>query len=96
MLFIHVHVIQIQLACTFYTCTLGCAIPRESNSSGCFTGNSMTSLISLICLSSPPIMSYVESGTFSTIIRLTRGSIYTQYGNRAVIHTHYNYNATFI
>ena len=33
-----------------------------------------TSLISLICLSSPPTMSYVESGTFSTIIRLTRGS----------------------
>jgi hypothetical protein len=34
-----------------------------------------TSLISLICWSHPPIMSYVESGTFSTFIRLTNGSI---------------------
>ena len=34
----------------------------------------MTSLISLICWSRPPIMSYVLSGTFSTIIRETRGS----------------------
>ena len=33
-----------------------------------------TSLISLICLSRPPTISYVESGTFSTIIKLTRGS----------------------
>lgn len=34
----------------------------------------LTSLISLICWSSPPIMSYVESGTFSTFIRLMSGS----------------------
>ena len=33
-----------------------------------------TSFISLICWSRPPIMSYVESGTFSTFIRLTKGS----------------------
>ena len=38
------------------------------------TISSHTSLISLICLSSPPTISYVESGTFSTIIKLTRGS----------------------
>jgi len=37
-------------------------------------GSSITSLISLICWSTPPIMSYVESGTFSTFIKLTRGS----------------------
>ena len=54
--------------------TFGCAIPRASKSSGCLTGSSMTSLISLICLSKPPTISYVESGTFSTIIKLTRGS----------------------
>ena len=54
--------------------TFGCAIPRASNSSGCFTGNSITSFISLICLSRPPTMSYVESGTFSTIIKDTKGS----------------------
>mmetsp|Transcript_396 Transcript_396/g.1063 ORF Transcript_396/g.1063 Transcript_396/m.1063 type:complete len:253 (-) Transcript_396:482-1240(-) len=36
---------------------LGCAIPRLSNSSGCLMGSSMTSLISLICWSSPPIIS---------------------------------------
>src|SRR5258708_40190456 len=34
----------------------------------------MTSLISLICSSRPPIISYVLSGTFSTIMRETRGS----------------------
>ncbi|KAH9414825.1 hypothetical protein DERP_008666 [Dermatophagoides pteronyssinus] len=45
-----------------------------SNNSGCFTGNSITSLISLICLSNPPTISYVESGTFSTIISETSGS----------------------
>ncbi len=28
------------------------------------------------CLLRPPTMSYVESGTFSTIIKLTRGSTY--------------------
>ena len=32
------------------------------------------SLLTLICLSRPPTMSYVESGTFSTFIRDTRGS----------------------
>lgn len=53
---------------------LGWAMPRASKSSGCLTGSSMTSLISLICLSRPPTISYVESGTFSTIIRDTRGS----------------------
>lgn len=54
--------------------TFGWAIPRASKSSGCFTGSSITSLISLICLSRPPTISYVESGTFSTIIKLTSGS----------------------
>ena len=34
-------------------------------------GSSMTSLISMICLSSPPTMSYVASGTFSTFISET-------------------------
>mmetsp|Transcript_5519 Transcript_5519/g.21191 ORF Transcript_5519/g.21191 Transcript_5519/m.21191 type:complete len:240 (-) Transcript_5519:89-808(-) len=53
---------------------LGCAIPRLSNSSGCLMGSSTTSLISLICLSNPPTISYVESGTFSTRMRLTSGS----------------------
>ena len=49
-----------------------------------------TSLISLICLSRPPTMSYVESGTFSTIMRLTSGStlfgricMYAQWPNPA-------------
>lgn len=59
---------------TVLSLTFGCAIPRASNSSGCLTGSSITSLISLICLSSPPIISYVESGTFSTIISETSGS----------------------
>mmetsp|Transcript_3192 Transcript_3192/g.9950 ORF Transcript_3192/g.9950 Transcript_3192/m.9950 type:complete len:221 (-) Transcript_3192:458-1120(-) len=36
---------------------LGWAMPSDSNSSGCLIGSSMTSLISLICLSQPPIMS---------------------------------------
>mmetsp|Transcript_10079 Transcript_10079/g.22669 ORF Transcript_10079/g.22669 Transcript_10079/m.22669 type:complete len:229 (-) Transcript_10079:542-1228(-) len=36
---------------------LGCAIPRDSNSSGCLMGSSMTSLISCICLVRPPTMS---------------------------------------
>mmetsp|Transcript_611 Transcript_611/g.2437 ORF Transcript_611/g.2437 Transcript_611/m.2437 type:complete len:280 (+) Transcript_611:925-1764(+) len=36
---------------------LGWAIPRLSKSSGCLIGSSITSLISLICWSSPPIMS---------------------------------------
>ena len=36
---------------------LGCAIPRDSKSSGCLMGSSITSLISLICLSQPPTMS---------------------------------------
>ena len=58
--------------------TFGCAIPRASKSSGCLTGSSMTSLISLICLSRPPTISYVESGTFSTIIKLTSGSTWHQ------------------
>ncbi len=53
---------------------LGCAMPRLSNSSGCFSPSSITSLISLICWSSPPIMSYVLSGTFSTIMSDTSGS----------------------
>mmetsp|Transcript_166740 Transcript_166740/g.405240 ORF Transcript_166740/g.405240 Transcript_166740/m.405240 type:complete len:273 (-) Transcript_166740:299-1117(-) len=52
----------------------GCATPRLSNSSGCLMGSSITSLISVICLSSPPTMSYDESGTFSTFMRLTSGS----------------------
>mmetsp|Transcript_18819 Transcript_18819/g.58550 ORF Transcript_18819/g.58550 Transcript_18819/m.58550 type:complete len:284 (-) Transcript_18819:457-1308(-) len=52
----------------------GCAMPRLSNSSGCLMGSSITSLISFTCLSKPPIMSYVESGTFSTFMRLTSGS----------------------
>ena len=54
-----------------------CATPSDSNSSGCLIGSSITSLISRICFSSPPIMSYVESGTFSTFIRLTSGSTWT-------------------
>mmetsp|Transcript_23791 Transcript_23791/g.60255 ORF Transcript_23791/g.60255 Transcript_23791/m.60255 type:complete len:298 (-) Transcript_23791:371-1264(-) len=53
---------------------LGCAMPSASKSSGCLIGNSITSLISLICWSSPPIISYVESGTFSTFISDTSGS----------------------
>jgi len=53
---------------------LGCAMPSASNSSGCLIGSSITSLISLIWRSNPPTMSYVESGTFSTFIRETRGS----------------------
>mmetsp|Transcript_6648 Transcript_6648/g.18018 ORF Transcript_6648/g.18018 Transcript_6648/m.18018 type:complete len:256 (-) Transcript_6648:457-1224(-) len=36
---------------------LGCWMPRASKSSGCLMGSSMTSLISLICWSRPPIMS---------------------------------------
>mmetsp|Transcript_40418 Transcript_40418/g.130346 ORF Transcript_40418/g.130346 Transcript_40418/m.130346 type:complete len:212 (-) Transcript_40418:449-1084(-) len=36
---------------------LGWAMPSDSKSSGCLIGSSMTSLISLICLSQPPIMS---------------------------------------
>mmetsp|Transcript_19040 Transcript_19040/g.55985 ORF Transcript_19040/g.55985 Transcript_19040/m.55985 type:complete len:281 (-) Transcript_19040:448-1290(-) len=36
---------------------LGCWMPSASKSSGCLMGSSITSLISLICLSSPPIMS---------------------------------------
>ena len=52
----------------------GWAMPRASNNSGCFTGSSITSLISLICLSRPPTISYVLSGTFSTIMSDTRGS----------------------
>jgi hypothetical protein len=40
----------------------------------------MTSLICLTCSSRPPIMSYVLSGTFSTIMRETRGS--TEDGRR--------------
>ena len=36
---------------------LGWAMPRASKSSGCLTGSSMTSLISLICLVRPPTMS---------------------------------------
>mmetsp|Transcript_16567 Transcript_16567/g.32949 ORF Transcript_16567/g.32949 Transcript_16567/m.32949 type:complete len:331 (+) Transcript_16567:125-1117(+) len=55
---------------------LGWATPRLSNSSGCLMGSSMTSLISMTCFSSPPIISYVESGTASTFIRLTRGSTF--------------------
>mmetsp|Transcript_31574 Transcript_31574/g.82540 ORF Transcript_31574/g.82540 Transcript_31574/m.82540 type:complete len:328 (-) Transcript_31574:228-1211(-) len=53
---------------------LGCAMPSDSKSSGCLIGSSITSLISLICLSQPPTMSYVESGTFSTFMRDTSGS----------------------
>mmetsp|Transcript_26626 Transcript_26626/g.80717 ORF Transcript_26626/g.80717 Transcript_26626/m.80717 type:complete len:483 (-) Transcript_26626:267-1715(-) len=53
---------------------LGCAMPSDSNSSGCLIGSSITSLISFICLSQPPIMSYVESGTFSSFISETSGS----------------------
>mmetsp|Transcript_31080 Transcript_31080/g.100384 ORF Transcript_31080/g.100384 Transcript_31080/m.100384 type:complete len:207 (+) Transcript_31080:537-1157(+) len=53
---------------------LGCAIPSDSKSSGCLIGSSITSLISLICLSHPPIMSYVESGTFSSFMSETSGS----------------------
>mmetsp|Transcript_7607 Transcript_7607/g.21620 ORF Transcript_7607/g.21620 Transcript_7607/m.21620 type:complete len:346 (-) Transcript_7607:39-1076(-) len=53
---------------------LGWAMPSASNSSGCLMGSSITSLISLICSSRPPTMSYVESGTFSTFIRDTSGS----------------------
>mmetsp|Transcript_4547 Transcript_4547/g.16860 ORF Transcript_4547/g.16860 Transcript_4547/m.16860 type:complete len:206 (+) Transcript_4547:370-987(+) len=52
----------------------GCAIPRLSKSSGCLIGSSTTSLISLTCWSSPPIMSKVLSGTFSTFIKETSGS----------------------
>ena len=52
----------------------GCVIPSDSNSSGCLIGSSITSLISLICLSTPPTMSYVESGTFSTFISETSWS----------------------
>ena len=52
----------------------GWAMPSASNNSGCFTGSSITSLISLICLSRPPTISYVLSGTFSTIMSDTRGS----------------------
>ena len=53
---------------------LGWAIPSDSNSSGCFIGSSITSFISLICFSNPPTMSYVASGTASTLIKLTNGS----------------------
>ena len=45
---------------------LGCAMPRDSKSSGCLMGSSTTSLISFTCWSRPPIMSKVLSGTFST------------------------------
>jgi hypothetical protein len=38
--------------------------------------NKKTRWSTLICLSSPPTMSYVESGTFSTFIRLTSGSTF--------------------
>ena len=65
-------------------CTFGCAIPKASNSSGCFTGSSMTSLISLICLSKPPTISYVESGTFSTIIKLTSGSTWRKQASLSI------------
>mmetsp|Transcript_4852 Transcript_4852/g.20613 ORF Transcript_4852/g.20613 Transcript_4852/m.20613 type:complete len:246 (+) Transcript_4852:2942-3679(+) len=53
---------------------LGCAMPKDSNSSGCLMGNSTTSLISFTCWSKPPIMSNVLSGTFSTFISDTSGS----------------------
>ena len=53
---------------------LGCAMPSDSNSSGCLIGSSTTSLISFTCWSRPPIMSNVLSGTFSTFISETRGS----------------------
>ena len=52
----------------------GCEIPNDSNNSGCLMGSSMTSLISRICFSRPPHMSYVESGTFSNFMRDTKGS----------------------
>ena len=54
----------------------GCAMPNDSKSSGCLMGSSITSLISLICLSHPPTISYVESGTFSTFIKETKGSTF--------------------
>jgi hypothetical protein len=41
-----------------------------------------TSFISLICLLSPPTISYVASGTASTRIKLTRGSTYIDQGVR--------------
>lgn len=52
----------------------GWAIPSDSNIYGCLIGSYMTSLTYLTCWSRPPIMSYVESGTFSTFIKLTKGS----------------------
>lgn len=48
--------------------------PPLSAACGAAHSAAQTSLISLICWSRPPIMSYVESGTFSTFIRLTSGS----------------------
>ena len=44
-------------SCSHSQLTFGCATPRASKSSGCLMGSSMTSLISLICWSRPPIMS---------------------------------------
>lgn len=72
----------------------GYEIPKLSNISGCLIGNSITSFTSLTYWSKPPIISYVESGTFSTFINDTNGS--TLVGNILWSTYESDFNATLV
>jgi hypothetical protein len=54
---------------------LGGLMPMSSYSSGCVRGSSTASLISVICVSSPPTSAYDSVGALSTFMTDTMGSV---------------------